>query len=90
MFLDKSRYAKTPTDTVVTADGREATAIRLRRLPPTSGRPRTVKEGDRLDVIADRAYGDGKRFWHIADANTALEANDLVAEVLDSFNLPES
>ncbi len=88
MFLDKSRYAKVPTDNVTTIDGREATALRLRRLPSPTGRPRLVKEGDRLDVIADRAFGDGTRFWHIADANTALEANDLVVEVLDSFNLP--
>jgi hypothetical protein len=90
MFLDTSRYARTPTDTVTTADGRPATAIRLRRLPATAGRPRLVTEGDRLDVIAERAFGDGPRFWHIADANTALRAADLVAEVLDTFNLPES
>ena len=88
MFLDKSRYAKTPTDTVVTADGREVTALRLRRLPPSTGTPRTVKADDRLDVIAGQALGDGTAGWRIADANTELEANDLVAEVLDSFNVP--
>lgn len=88
MFLDTSRYARLATDTVVTADGRKVSAIRLRRLPSTMGDPRLVKEGDRLDVIAQRAFGDGTRFWHIADANTALEANDLVARTLDSFNLP--
>lgn len=90
MFLDTSRYARLATDTVVTADGHQVTAIRLRRLPPTTGNPRLVKDGDRLDVIAERAFGDGTRFWHIADANTALQANDLVARVLDSFNLPRT
>lgn len=90
MFLDTSRYARLATDTVVTADGHQVTAIRLRRLPPMTGNPRLVKDGDRLDVIAERAFGDGTRFWHIADANTALEANDLVARVLDSFNLPRT
>ena len=90
MFLDKSRYAKVPTDSVVTTDGREATALRLRRLPATQGSPRLVKDGDRLDVIADRAFGEGTKFWHIADANTALQASDIVAEVLDNFNLPQT
>ncbi len=89
MFLDKSRYARVAADTVLTADGRETRALRLRPLPPTRGRAVLVKEGDRLDVLAERAFGDGTRFWHIADANTALQANDLVARVLDTFDLPE-
>ena len=88
MFLDTSRYAKVLAETVVTADGREVTAIRLRPLPPVKGVPRLMMQGDRLDVIADRAYGDGTRAWHIADANTALEAGDLVAEVLAVFDMP--
>ncbi len=90
MFLDTSRYAKTPTDTVTTADGREVSAIRLRRLPVVTGRPALVSDGDRLDVIADQRFGDGTKFWHIADANAALEADDLVAQVLDTFILPGS
>jgi hypothetical protein len=28
-------------------------------------------------VIAQRKYSDGTKFWHVADANTELEANDL-------------
>jgi len=90
MFLNTSRYARVPTDTVTTADGRETQAIRLRPLPPTRGRPQYVKEGDRLDVLAERAFGDGRRGWHIADANTALEAKTLVATVLDTFQMPDS
>ena len=54
------------------------------------GRAQTGKDGDRLDVLAERAFGDGRRGWHIADANTALEAKTLVATVLDTFNMPES
>ena len=88
MFLDTSRYAKVFAEPVVTADGREVTAIRLRPLPAVNGVPRLVTQGDRLDVIADRTYGDGSRSWHIADANTALVAGDLVAEVLATFDLP--
>jgi len=28
--------------------------------------------------MAHRKYKDGTTFWHVADANTDLEANDLV------------
>lgn len=90
MFLDTSRYAKTPTDTVTTTDGRSVTALRLRALPAPSGAPVLVREGDRLDVQAQTRYGDPTRFWHIADANTALEANDLVARVLSTFLAPKT
>ena len=90
MFLDNSRYAKTPTDPVTTADGRPVTALRLRRLPPETGIARLVRDGDRLDVMAEAQYGDGTRFWHIADANTALQASDLVSTVLDTLSVPKS
>jgi hypothetical protein len=90
MFSDKSRYAKVKTDTVETPEGREVTAIRLRRLPATQGDAVEVSQGDRLDLRTQRHFGDGTKFWHIADANTALEAKTLVARVLDTFKLPRS
>jgi nucleoid-associated protein YgaU len=34
--------------------------------------------GSQLDIMSKHEYGDGTRFWHIADANTELEANALV------------
>ncbi|MND08690.1 hypothetical protein D3C83_314850 [compost metagenome] len=37
-----------------------------------------VKGTDRLDLMAHRKYQDGTKFWHIADANTELEASRLV------------
>jgi hypothetical protein len=30
-------------------------------------------------MMAHELSGDGTRFWHIADANSELEANSLVA-----------
>lgn len=90
MFLDNSRYAKTPQDKVETRTGREVTAIRLRRLPAPPGDPHAVRQGDRLDLLAQSRLGDGTRFWHIADANTKLEAKDLVARVLDTLKIPRS
>jgi hypothetical protein len=54
-----------------------------------------VKGTDRLDVMAQRQYSDGTRFWHIADANTELEASKLVEpRVLDEdvriISVPET
>ena len=71
MFLDSSRYAGVKTVEAEDRKGRKVTAVKLRRLP-------FVDHGtDRLDVIAQRKYTDGTKFWHIADANTELQANDL-------------
>jgi len=90
MFLDKSRYAKTPRDEVETRSGRRVTAIRLRRLPLPPADPYVVKQDDRLDLLAQKRLNDGTKFWHIADANTAVEAKTLVARVLGSMKIPRS
>jgi hypothetical protein len=94
MFIEGSRYFDVKTVEVETDQGRKVTAIRLRRLPYPVGTPTLVKGNDRLDVMAQRRYNDGARFWHIADANTALEANTLVrVRVQDKdiryINVPE-
>ena len=55
-------------------------AVNLRRIPFTPGDLTEVKGTDRLDIMAHRQYKDGTKFWHAADANTELEANDLVEQ----------
>jgi len=77
MFLDTSRYAGVPTTEAEDRKGRKVTAVKLRRLPYVSGTPTVLNGNDRLDVIAQRKYSDGTKFWHVADANTELQANDL-------------
>ena len=78
MFNDSSRYAKQKTVEVRLENGRTANAVTLRRIPPTDGVITEVKGGDRLDVTALRKYKNSTMFWHLADANTELQANDLV------------
>ena len=78
MFLSNSRYAGVPTVTAPGPDGREVTAVKLRALPETRGAPTLVRTGDQLDVMSERRYRDGTRYWHIADANAELEAGELV------------
>jgi hypothetical protein len=90
MFLDNSRYQKVDTVTTTAADGRTVTALKLRPLAAPPGDPYTVKDNDQLDVLAQQQYADGTKFWHIADANTALRANDLVAETGATLIQPQS
>jgi hypothetical protein len=78
VFLENSRYFRVGTMTVSLQDGRTVVALEPRRLPSPIAEPLEVKGNDRLDVIAQRRYQDGTRFWHIADANAQLEAGLLV------------
>jgi hypothetical protein len=90
MFLDNSRYAKTETVEVTDAHGRKVQALKRRKLVPTAGEDHQVLDRDQLDMLAQAKYGDPTRFWHIADANTALEANELVVTAGKSLKLPRS
>jgi len=90
MFTDKSRYAEIETVETRTNGGRAITAIKLRRPPSVTGTHHTVVDNDRLDLLAQHCYGDGTRFWHIADANTTLEANEITAVTGTTLNLPET
>ncbi|NRF71728.1 hypothetical protein HLB44_32545 [Aquincola sp. S2] len=80
MFESNSRYLKIPTVEVENAKGETVLAVKLRRLPAVEGNLTAVAGTDRLDVIAHRRYTDGTKFWHVADANTELEASNLVEQ----------
>ncbi len=84
MFLKTSRYYK---QKVVEMKGKEA--VMLRRLPAVTGNPVMVKGNYRLDIIAQRQYRNPTMFWHIADANSELQANDLIEEAGRIINVPE-
>jgi hypothetical protein len=89
MFLPSSRYAALETVLAQGPDGRESAAVKLRVLPQTPGTPTLVKGGDQLDVMSERRYRDGTRYWHIADANTELEAAELVRRDARTILVPE-
>jgi hypothetical protein len=90
MFLDTSRYAQVAQDEVTGLDGRPVRALRLRRLSYVIGDPHAVTDHDRLDILAQASYADGSRFWHIADANTGLDARQLTAEPGATLTLPRT
>ena len=89
MFIKTSRYYKIAQTETKTKAGRTLKVLKLRRLPITEGVDTSIKDNDRLDIIAQRLYDIPTRFWHAADANTELQANDLVSEVGRTIKIPE-
>lgn len=89
MLRDNSRYARLRQVTVSTRAGREVNAVVLRRLPPTAGERHVVAGNDCLDIMAQRQYSDATRFWHVADANSELEARNLLETPNRVIQVPE-
>ncbi len=77
-----SRYAGLPTAQLALADGRTVAYLRRRFLPPLDPDApvveHAVRADDRLDRLAAHYLGDPELFWKVADANRALNPDDLV------------
>ncbi len=85
MFDPTSRYYGLPTAELETRDGRTVRYVLRRFIPPPHRfellREHTVVEGDRLDNVAAEHLGDPEQFWRLADANGAMQPDDLTREV---------
>lgn len=86
-FPTDSRYYGSATLTYTTPTG-QAIAYLAQRIVPQPGTPNfatiaqhTVRQGDRLDLIAAKYLGDPLIFWLICDANGAIDPIDLVDTV---------
>jgi hypothetical protein len=83
LFPPSSRYHGIPAATLTEADGSIEIYLRRRFLPALESfialQPYTVTQSERLDHIAFRYLGDPEQFWRIADANTAMNVEDLTA-----------
>lgn len=90
MFLQNSRYAKVATVETSTSTGEAALALKLRYLTPMGGEQQTVQASDRLDLFAQARTGDATQFWHVADANTALDSRTLTEIPGDTVVVPRS
>jgi hypothetical protein len=85
MFDPTSRYAslETATLTRLDADGQARSIAYKRRrfVPPAEGTATLVEhrfaEGERLDTITARYFGDPTQFWQICDANEVLRPSEL-------------
>jgi ribosomal 50S subunit-recycling heat shock protein len=89
MFLESSRYYKQRTVDTVVKGGRIVKVLTQRRLTAVNGKATVIKGNDRLDIISQRQYKNSAMFWHIADANTELEANNLVKKTGRTIIVPE-
>jgi hypothetical protein len=77
-----SRYANLDTAQFALSDTRSVVYLRRRFVPPSSAIPvayeHTVRDGDRLDLIAATYLNDSEQFWRIADANDAMDPAELI------------
>lgn len=92
MFDDKSRYKDLPQKSFVEADGRERRYVARRFLPAPEqlATLATVKvtDSDRLDLVAAARLGEPTAFWRIADANGAVDPDDLLTPTGRTLRVP--
>lgn len=89
MFGKNSRYYELEKVTGKDRMGRPVQSVKLRRLSDTTGKEMLVTDGTQLDILSERLYKDPTQFWHIADANTELGANELVLTTGRIIKVPE-
>jgi hypothetical protein len=79
MFFKGSRYEKVSTASITLAKDRVVNYKKIRFIPETVGVVGySVKQGDRLDEIANASFRDPQRFWRICDANLAMWPDDVL------------
>jgi hypothetical protein len=70
MLFAGSRYARTPVVEPLDADGTRSRSLAARSIPDTPGvLEHVVMDGERLDHLASRFYGDPRKYWLLLDAN---------------------
>jgi hypothetical protein len=79
MFVRGSRYDNVPEAAYVDAKGRARPYKLLRSFPPPTptGQVYELADGDRLDLVANRFYGDPEQYWRICDAASTPRPDDL-------------
>jgi len=80
MFPVTSRYFNLETAIWIATDGRQIAYLRRRFLPLAAApmlAEHSVAQGDRLDNITAQYLGDPEQFWRVADANNAMQPDQL-------------
>jgi hypothetical protein len=84
-FPTDSRYYASAVLSCATPNGKTISYLARRFVPQPGGTnfstlaQHTVKQGDRLDLIAAKYLGDPLLFWLLCDANGAVCPNELVS-----------
>lgn len=85
IFPPTSRYAPTPTATLVRVDGTPVTYLTRRFVPAPENfallQWHQVAQNERLDNITARYLGDPEQFWRLCDANRALRPEELTETI---------
>ena len=92
MFHHTSRYYPIEIADLSLPDGRTVTFARRRFLPAGESLPLlsfvNVSPVDRIDLVADRVYGDPLMFWRLCDANDAMDPLQMIAEAAGDSGAP--
>ncbi len=81
MFFKGSRYEKVGNAQFTDAQGNTFQYKKIRFIPDTPARfNHLVTQGERTDLLAFKYYRDPLKFWHIADANDVMIAEELTAQ----------
>ena len=89
MFFRGSRYESVTTLTHATAEGRTIRYKALRIVPePRGSLTHGVRQDERLDRVAQDWFGNAELWWRVADANTELDPDALVAEPGRTITVP--
>ncbi len=82
MFERNSRYRDLPVKAHTEPDGTQRRYVSRRHLPDLAALRTllTVRatDSERLDLIAYRTLGDPTAFWRVADANAAMDPDELL------------
>ena len=82
LFAPNSRYFGIETATMQTASGQTVSFLRRRFVPSADRlalrREHAVVQGDRLDNLAAKYFGDPELFWRLCDANNTLRPDELI------------
>lgn len=84
-FAPNSRYYGLPTAVHQMPDGTTVLYVTRRFIPPPEKlallQEHALVQGERLDHLAARYFGDPELFWRMCDANGAMRPEDLIEEV---------
>ncbi|MFW6353325.1 MAG: LysM domain-containing protein [Verrucomicrobiota bacterium] len=80
-FPPTSRYHGVSVAVHTTADGTPLAHLKRRLVPPPEDfdtlQETRVRQGDRIDQLAARTFGDPEMYWQLCDANGALDPAEL-------------
>lgn len=85
LFPPNSRYHSVPTAVHQMPDGTTVLYVKRRFIQPPEKfallQEHTLVQGERLDHLAARYFGDPELFWRLCDANAVLRPEELLEEV---------